>query len=322
MLFDVDWTEDGSARHQSLVARVPPDGSAMPVFPSYDMERQFRIMRVVQEHTAVPVPRTMWYEPDDQHMGAPFFVMERLEGVVPPDLMPYTFGDNWVFDASAEQQQQLQDTSIEVLAKLHELHAEGPVSFLGFDTPGDTYLRRHLAHEREYYEWVVAGSDRSPLIERTFDWLEAHWPAEEGPAVLSWGDSRVGNMMYRDFRPVAVLDWEMAALGPREIDLSWMIFLHRFFQDLTEMAGLPGMPDFMRREDVAATYERLTGYAPRDMDFFMIYAALRHAIVMTRVARRSIHFGELETPADPDDLISHRATLEEMLAGTYWERVG
>jgi aminoglycoside phosphotransferase (APT) family kinase protein len=72
----------------------------------------------------------------------------------------------------------------------------------------------------------------------------------------------------------------------------------------------------MRAADVAATYESYTGHTPRDLEFYLVYASIRHAVVMTRVARRSILFGEMEAPADPDDLIMHRATLEQMLGGT------
>ena len=96
------------------------------------------------------------------------------------------------------------------------------------------------------------------------------------------------------------------------------MFLHRFFEDLTTQYGMPGMPDFLRRDRVASEYERVTGYTPRDLDFFEMYAALRQGIVMSRVQRRAIHFGEAEMPADIDDLIMHRGTLEAMLAGTYW----
>jgi aminoglycoside phosphotransferase (APT) family kinase protein len=128
--------------------------------------------------------------------------------------------------------------------------------------------------------------------------------------------------MYRHFAPVAVLDWEMAALGPRELDLAWMVFLHRFFEDLAIRYGLPGMPSFLRRDDVAASYEALTGHAPRHLDWHFVYAALRHGVIMARVQRRSIHFGEATMPEDPDDLVMHRASLEAMLAGSYWsERV-
>jgi aminoglycoside phosphotransferase (APT) family kinase protein len=97
------------------------------------------------------------------------------------------------------------------------------------------------------------------VLERAFAWLEDHWPHDPGPTVLSWGDSRIGNVMYRHFAPVAVLDWEMAALGPRELDLAWMVFLHRFFEDLAIRYGLPGMPSFLRRDDVAASYATSTG---------------------------------------------------------------
>lgn len=324
LLFDVAWTEGGERRTASWVARVAPDLAAVPVFPTYAMDHQFQLIQEVEARTSVPVPHPRWYEADETYLGAPFFVMDRVEGQVPPDLMPYTFGDNWLYDASPAEQRRLQETATQTLAALHGFDAASAAPFLAEASAshaGDTALRRHVASQWAYYEWVVAGNERSPLIERGFRWLDEHWPAHEGPTALSWGDSRIGNMMFRDFQPVAVLDFEMASLGPAEIDLAWFIFLHRFFQDLTEQAGMPGMPGFLHRDDVTATYEKHGGREPRDLDFYLLYAALRHAIVMTRVTRRSIHFGEAEMPADPDDLIIHRPTLEEMLAGTYWSRL-
>ena len=324
LLFDVTWTEGGERQTASLVARVAPDMADVPVFPTYRMDHQFHLIRAVEDHTEVPVPHPRWFEADGSHVGAPFFVMDRIEGQVPPDLMPYTFGDNWLYDASPAEQRLLQDTATQRLAELHSFDAATVAPFLAdatSDYAGDTALRRHVGSQQAYYEWVVHGHERSPLIEHGFRWLDDNWPAHESPTVLSWGDARIGNMMFRDFRPVAVLDFEMAALGPAEIDVGWFIYLNRFFQDLTEQAGMPGMPGFLHRDDVAATYEQRCGRAPRDLEFFMFYAALRHAIVMTRVTRRSIHFGEAEMPADPDDLIIHRPSLEEMLAGTYWSRI-
>jgi len=321
LLFDASWEEDGTRRTTGCAARLSPDPDAAPVFPVYDLERQFRAMRLVGERSSVPVPATLWMEPDERHIGTPFFVMERVEGSVPPDIMPYPFG-SWLSEATPEQQRRLQDASVGVLVALHGMDmTPGDIAFLELDRPGDTALQRHLAEQRAYYEWVVADGTRSPLIERTFAWLEEHWPVDEGDTVVSWGDSRIGNVMYRDFEPVAVLDWEMAATGPREIDLGWMVYLHRFLDDIALQAGLPGMPHFMRLDDVAATYEQLSGHTPRDLDFYTMYAALRHAIVMSRVARRQILFGEIEMPGDPDDLIMHRATLEQMLEHTYWSSV-
>jgi aminoglycoside phosphotransferase (APT) family kinase protein len=240
---------------------------------------------------------------------------------VPPDIMPYTLG-SWLLDASEGERRRLQSRTVEVIARIHAIpDPEETFSFLRPDSSEPTALRRHVADQRSYYEWVASDGLRSPLIEAGFSWLEEHWPEEEGKAVLSWGDSRVGNIIYREFEPVAVLDWEMASLAPREVDLGWLCFLHRFFEDIASAAGAPGMPDFLRPGDVARQYESATGYAPRDLDFYMTYAAIRHGIVMSRVQRRAIHFGEAVMPADVDDLILHRATLESMLDGTYWGRL-
>lgn len=311
VVFDVTTSD----RTLGCVARLAPQPDAVPVFPSYDLERQFRVMRIVAEHSDVPVPRPMWHEPDTAAVGAPFFVMERVAGQVPPDVMPYNFG-SWVTEANPEDRARMQAGTVAVLAGIHNI-VRPELAFLEYDRPGPTPLRRHVEEQRAYYEWVAA-EVRHPLIERGFAWLEDHWPERENPAVISWGDSRIGNIVYRDYTPAGVLDWEMAGLGPRELDLGWLIYHHRFFEDLATWANLPGLPDFLRRDDVAAEYGRLTGHVPRDLDFFIVYAALRNAIVMARVARRQAAFGEREWPEDPDDVLYDRAALESLLAGTYW----
>ncbi|MHB8465036.1 MAG: phosphotransferase family protein [Acidimicrobiales bacterium] len=309
LLLDAQWAEEGARRSRALVARVAPEESAVPVFPTYDLHRQFEVIRTVGERTTVPVPQVLWSESVGSAIGSPFFVMERIDGIVPPDMMPYTFGDNWLFDATPADQARLQDSSVAVLAELHQIE-DATTTFASL-APGG--LRVQIDAQRAFYEWAVEGTRRLPLIERMFAWLEAHWPAHEGPTVLSWGDSRIGNIMYRDFTPVAVLDWEMAALGPPEIDVAWMTFMHIVFEDLAATFGLSGMPEFMRPDDVLGRYEALTAYAPRDTDFYLMYAALRWGIVSIRTQLRQIHFGGATYPDDPDDLIMTRSLLERMV---------
>jgi len=142
--------------------------------------------------------------------------------------------------------------------------------------PGDgDCLRRHVTAQRAYYDWVVEGRARSPLIEAAFDRLEDLWPPDPGTPVLNWGDARIGNVVYDGFEPAAVLDWEMAALAPPR--------------------GRPRL------------------------EYYTLYAALRHAIVMRRVAYRQVHFGEVAVPADPDTLILHHGSLRAMVQGSYWD---
>src|SRR5688500_17073274 len=124
--------------------------------------------------------------------------------------------------------------------------------------------------------------------------------------------------MYDGFTPVAVLDWEMAGLAPREVDLAWMFYLHRFFEEIAHVYGLPGLPDMFRFDDVVETYTRLTGHEPRNMEWYLVYTALRYAVVSLRTSSRGVHFGDREAPADPDDLIMHRAAMEKMVDGSYW----
>jgi aminoglycoside phosphotransferase (APT) family kinase protein len=314
VVFDVATDE----RSMGCVARLAPQDDAVPVFPDYDLARQFRVMQLVAEHSSVPVPRPLWFEPEPGVAGSPFFVMELVSGQVPPDVMPYNFG-GWLAEAAPVDRARMQTATVAVLAGVHGIALpESELAFLEFERPGSTPLRRHVEEQWAYYEWVAAGGTRHPLIERGFSWLDEHWPADEGPAVISWGDARIGNIVYRDYLPVGVLDWEMAGLGPRELDLGWLIYHHRFFEDLATLAELPGLPGFLRRADIASEYYELTGYEPRDLDFYIVYAALRNAIVMARVARRQAAFGERDWPADADDVLYDRASLEALLAGTYW----
>ena len=112
VLFAAEWSENGATRSEALVARVAPDVQDVPVFPTYDLERQFEVIRRVGDLTDVPVPGRGGWSPTPTPLGAPFFVMERVDGEVPPDVMPYSFGDNWLFDASRDDQRRLQDATV------------------------------------------------------------------------------------------------------------------------------------------------------------------------------------------------------------------
>ncbi len=314
VLFQVEWVDaDGSNHTEDLVARIAPGAADEPVFVDYALDHQFQLLGQVAELTDVPVPRVRWLELDPEVIGTPFFIMDRVDGLIPPDIAPYTFGDNWLFDASLEDQRRIQDSTVDVLAKLHSI--DDPEERFAYLTPveaGDTPLKRHVAHSRAWYDYAVDRAARSNVVESGFEWLESNWP-EETPPVLLWGDARLGNTIYRDFEPVAVLDWEMASLGPREIDLGWMIFGHMVFHEIATVFELPPMESFMETADVAATYERITGIAPRDLHWYIVYAAVQWGIVFIRNGTRMARFGEIEMPDDVDDLMHHRALLARLL---------
>jgi aminoglycoside phosphotransferase (APT) family kinase protein len=319
LVFDVRYRDGAAPRRGSFVARLAPDARDVPVFPLYDLETQFRVMSLVAERSGVPVPRVRWLELDPAHLGSPFFVMERVSGRVPPDIMPYNMG-SWLSEAAPADQRRLQDATVAALAELHAIDLrEVDTGFLEFPVPGATALSRHIENQRRYYEWMRDGR-RHPVLERCFAWLDAKRPRAEAPTVISWGDSRIGNVLYEGFEPAAVLDWEMAGLGPRGLDVGWLVFMHEFFEGVARMMGQPGMPGFLRRDDVIAHYEKVSGHALPDLAFYELYAALRHGIVMARIHARRMHFGEVEWIEDVDAVIPHRETLERMLDGSHWKR--
>ena len=314
------WEQDGKHVEEKWVGRVAPTAQDVPVFIDYRMDHQFDVIRLVGELTDVPVPRVRWIEPTGDLLGSPFFLMDLVEGIVPPDVMPYTFGGNWFADAPAAKQRELQDATVEVLAKLHAIpDASGTFGFLAdSDPPGDTPLRRRLNWLTAWYEFAVPDIGRSELVETALGWLEDNFPADvaAGEPVLSWGDARIGNVLYRDYRPVAVLDWEMATLGPRELDVSWIIFAHMVFQELGGLAGLPGLPDVMREEDVRATYRTLTGVELGDLRWFYVYSAVIWCCVFMRTGARRVHFGEIERPEDVESMFYHGGLLKRLIEET------
>ena len=227
LVLDAAWTEDGQPREGKYVARVAPSAADVPVFSSYDLQEQYDAIKHVGDHTDVPVPAVGFMEPTGDVLGTPFFLMDRIEGIVPPDVMPYTFGDNWLFDASPEEQRLLQDSSVGVLAGLHAI-PDAAATFAYLD-PGrhltgaaatGTPMERNLAARRAWYEFAVPDLGRSPMVEKILDWLEANQPADPGDTVLSWGDARIGNMMYRDFdagRRPRLGDGDHRAAGARRV---------------------------------------------------------------------------------------------------------
>lgn len=315
LLFDMTWQAQGKSCSGSFVARLPPPADAFPIFPRYDFDLQVQVMRLVGRNSPVPVPQIPWQERDTQALGAPFFIMEKIEGDMVPDSPLYVFG-GWLLEATAAEQQQVQQALVGILAAIHGIRLPPEeTAFLAIDQPGDTPLRRHFAREKALYEWGRSGM-RFTQIEQLFEWLEARWPQSESDPVIIWGDARPANVLWRNCHASAVLDWELAALGPREMDVGYLIFFHRYFHHVAKvMADLDAMPEFLRRDDVVAAYEQMTGVGLHDIDWFIAYGLLQQAVVEVRLSQRRILFGEMAPPADIGEYIYCRGLIQQVLDG-------
>jgi aminoglycoside phosphotransferase (APT) family kinase protein len=291
LLFDASWRDGGSVRRERMVARLQADGPGL--YPVYDVASQFAVMRTLERYSDVAIPRMLWIEHDPSVLGVPFFVMERLAGSVPADDPPFT-ATGWVLDLAPEDRARLADNGLQELVKLHALRIDDlRLEFLERPDLGDTPLDQELAFYRNYYRWAAEGEPH-PVIESAFAWLSSNRPTEHGPVVLSWGDARIGNMMFADdLSVVGVFDWEMASLARPEQDLGWWLFMHRHH---TEGFGVPHPQGFPTREQVIARYQELAGREVANIEYYEALAALRGSVILLRLARMMIDAGRI--PAD------------------------
>ncbi len=272
-------TTEGAVDERRLVVRVAPTKHLL--FLDADFSTQYRVMRTLADAKAgVPLPTLGWYEEDPQFLGVPFFTMDHVEGDVPADNLPYTM-EGWVIDAAPEQQERMWWSGIDAMAAVHrtDWRAAG-LDWLDDPGRGRPGIQQQMSYYREFLDWAAKGTV-VPTLESTWTWLVAHQPAEEGEVVLSWGDSRIGNIIWDDFNCAAVLDWEMASLGQPEMDLGWWLYFDRQFSD---GLGVPRPAGFGSHEDTIARYSELMGRPMRDIFFYEIFSGFRFGVVMLRLA--------------------------------------
>jgi aminoglycoside phosphotransferase (APT) family kinase protein len=257
------------------------------------MARQFRVMEILGR-TDVPVPRVLWLEDDEQVLGAPFYVMARVEGRIPTDSPPYHMG-GWMTEITPEERAAIWWSGLETLARIHRLDPETHgLGFLDLPLAGATALERQLHYYERYLAWAARGRPQ-PTCEPALEWLRRHRPRGPEPVGVCWGDARIGNMIFQDGGCVAVLDWEMATLGNPEQDLAWFLFLDRHH---SEGCGVPRLPGFPPREQSIERWEAWTGRAARHLDYYEVFAAFRFAVIMIRVAQQLTAHGLF--PPDSD----------------------
>jgi len=298
-----------------LVARLAPrPGSPFPTFRTYDLEYQHRVMELVRARTTVPVPEVVHVETSEEWLGVPFLVARAVEGVVASDNPPYLLDPGgWFLRGTPEQWKRLEEATIDVFVRLHRIVDDrGETAFLQLDAPGETALARQVADLRAYYDWA-RGEHTVPILERGLDVVTKAMPANVR-SVLNWGDGRPGNILYRDFEPAAVLDWEMATVGPPEVDVAWTTFFQKFFAGMAEQHGLSPVPAMFDPAETAATYERLGGEKLDDLTWYEAMAGCRFGIILLRMAQRSAAFGLQELPANPDDLIMFAPLLDRLVS--------
>jgi aminoglycoside phosphotransferase (APT) family kinase protein len=274
LLATVRWTTRGQAQSAEIVLRIAP--TMLQVFFDPQFEQQYRTLEALREHTDIPVPGVWGYEPDDSLLGAPFWVMDRLHGDAPTDFPPYN-QSGFLVDATAAQREQLWLNAVETLGAVHRLPAE-LFPFLGEPATGSG-LQGLLSYWKASLDWASEGQ-RSPTLEALDEWLVNHQPIA-APSGISWGDARIGNMLFRDWRCVAVLDWEMVSLAGPLVDLGWWLLLD---EALSSDIGLERLSGLGSRADTIAVWEQSSGLHAGDLLWYEAFAGFRLAVILLRGA--------------------------------------
>lgn len=306
--FDASW-DDGTGRVSSrFVTRVEPRDHS--VFPAPDLGAEYRVMDALAR-TDVPVPAIVGYEPDPALLGAPFLVMEHVPGSVPEDNPPYTMG-GWLADADPDEQARVWWTGLEAMAAVHRIDpAAADLDWIaGGRPPGPA---TELDRLRSYVAWAADGDVPSGL-EAGVRWLGENLPAEPRPAVLCWGDSRIGNQIFDDYRCVAVLDWEMVTIGDPVQDLAWFLYFDRLFS--VEL-GVERLAGFASPAETTARWSELTGFDPVHLAYYDVWAGVRFSAILMRLARLMVMFDRLpsDTTFGTDNFASQYLTRQLAAAG-------
>lgn len=307
ILFTARWDDGGAAAERRLVARIQRD-TAVPMLA--DVFHQYRVMKAIAAHSAVKVPAIDFAERDPDVLGAPFFVMDHVDGRVPPDFPSYHQA-GWFAELATADRTRCWWNGIAEMARLHRIDWRCfPFLAEGCDTPPGAvfYLDSFVG---AWFDWACEGRS-FPVISDALAYLRNHAPpaAQSG---LVWNDARLGNTMYRHggTEVAALFDFEVATLGPPEVDLAHWIYLDEVFSDNFGVPRIDGLP---RGAEAVAGFERIYGRPMPHFDYYMAVAALKILILSVRSYGNDKARGAPE--ALPDFLVSRLAHYLEAARST------
>ena len=282
-MVDLAITEKGHRRVVRWVVRVQATG--YQVYQDPAVETQFRVLEALSTRSDVPVPGVLWYESDPAVLGSPFFVMQRVEGEVPGEGHHST---GVLAEAAPKDRETMWLSAIEAMTRIHRADP-ALFPFLARPELGPTGVDQELAAWDEYRCWAAVPPH--PTLERARLWLADHMPAGKATA-LAWGDARPGNIVFRDKRCVALLDWETVSLGGAESDLGWWLF---FETAVTETAGVPRLAGIGDHDETIAAWEHFMGRKADSFEWHEVFATFRFAMIYERAVALNAMAGDTTT---------------------------
>jgi aminoglycoside phosphotransferase (APT) family kinase protein len=263
---------------RELVVRRSPPG--VNIKSAHDMGREHRILSALAPSWP-KVPRPLAHCDDARVVGSPFYVMERVRGVILRAKVP----DGVVLDASTMRT--VSEATCDTLAEIHTLdwRAVG----LGSLGKPEGYIERQVRGWADRYR--KARTDDVPQVEKLGAWLEEHRPSESG-ATLVHNDFKYDNVVLAPNlgRVVAVLDWEMATIGDPLMDLGTALGYWIEADDppvfQVTVFGPTNRPGNLTRVEFAERWSRATGRDASNVLFYYAFALFKLAVVAQQLYKR------------------------------------
>lgn len=268
---------------REMVLRRPPFGTKAKT--AHDMGREYRILSALKE--AYPYcPRTMAYSEDTSIIGSPFYIMERIRGIVvrrefPPGIK-----------GSPGKIKKLCQKLVAVQGELHAIDYRN-VGLENFGKP-DGYVERQVNGWSKRYR--AARTPDAPDFEETMTWLQAKMPPDSRRPAIIHNDFKLDNVVLDPANPgsiIGVLDWEMATLGDPLMDLGGSLAYWVEKNDSPEMQAIGFMPTHaegaLTRDELVDYYAELSGRPIDNYDFYYCFGLFRLAVIAQQIYYRFYH---------------------------------
>ncbi|MEW6666423.1 MAG: phosphotransferase family protein [Thermodesulfobacteriota bacterium] len=268
---------------RELVLRRPPFGRKAKT--AHDMGREFRILSALQ-----PVypygPRPLVYMEDETVLGSPFYVMERIRGIILRRDLPAGL------EFTPDQMRTLCERLLQVHLELHSIDYRA-VGLAGFGKP-EGYVRRQVEGWSERYR--QARTPDAPAFEQVMQWIHERMPPDSPKPAIIHNDFKLDNVVLNPENPleiIGVLDWEMATIGDPLMDLGCSLGYWIQRDDPPDLLAvrrfpthLPGVPT---RAEVALRYAEKAGIAIDHLDFYVCFGFFRLAVIVQQIYYRFYH---------------------------------
>ncbi|WP_323741970.1 phosphotransferase family protein [Salinibacillus xinjiangensis] len=263
------------------VLRRPPLGPVAP--KAHDMKRESTILKSIHPYFSLS-PKPYLYEDDKELLGAPFFIMERRQGVVLDTEFPKGV------EATPENGALISETMVKTLADLHKINYKQ--TDLVHITKPDGFMERQVKGWNGRYE--KAKTDDVEGVEELMMWLEDHVPAASEATIIHY-DFKLNNAMFNPndlTEMTGLFDWEMTTVGDPLADLG--VTLSYWLEDsdpelLKQGFGKPSVtvqPGFYTRREFAERYATLTGRDVSDLSFYVTFAYFKLAVIVQQIYYR------------------------------------